>query len=95
MSHHPPVYDQAAAPRTVSEAPNGRQNAVRSAQHELANALALVSGYLELSLADDTLRPGTREALDEAWRAAEQARHGLQQLRELTTVAVSQPEAGG
>jgi hypothetical protein len=58
--------------------------------HDLANALAVVTGYLEIALTDPNLRQDTREALEEAWQAAEQAQATLVRIRaEVSSLALS------
>jgi hypothetical protein len=57
--------------------------------HDLANALAVVTGFLEIALTDPKLNQDTREALDQAWQAAEQARASLLRIRADAGLALS------
>jgi hypothetical protein len=57
--------------------------------HDLANALAVVTGYLEIALTDPSLNQDTREALDQAWQAAEQAQASLLSMRGGASLALS------
>ena len=63
--------------------------------HDLANALSLVSGYLELALSEINLPLDTREALTTAREAAEQAENNLERIRQCSTIDVSTRGAAG
>ena len=63
--------------------------------HDLANALSLVSGYLELALSDINLPVDTREALTTARGAAEQAEDNLKRIREASSTGGSTRGAAG
>jgi signal transduction histidine kinase len=54
-----------------------RLAAIREVHHDLANALAVVSGYLELLEADRTLPAPQQALVEEARQAAEQAQELL------------------
>jgi signal transduction histidine kinase len=88
-------------PRAHQEAPTGGDETellrrqLRLTCHDLANALSLVSGYLELALSDINLPVDTREALATAREAAEQAENNLNRIRQCSTIGVSTRGAAG
>jgi hypothetical protein len=63
--------------------------------HDLANALSLASGYLELPLSDINLPVDTRQALTTARETAEQAENNLKRMRQCSTTGVSTRGAAG
>jgi hypothetical protein len=62
---------------------------MREAHHEMANALAVVSGYLEMLLADETIGDQHRAMLQDAFESAEHVRLMLRGAIHLTRSAAA------